>query len=170
MLPLAAVLVFATAIKLVLSAGLRVPAITLLVFAAVAVVAASVDVVVPTTDGFELINGRATKLLWTSHGTLLGAAALHPSFAHATRAMAWRGAALSPWRVVLFAVTAVIVPLALAVGLAAEPDSLSRSTAGIAIPTTAAAAVLLVYHLPPYARRPHVAANGDPTGHATWLR
>ena len=140
-LPLAALLVFATAIKLVLSAGLRVPAITLLVFAAVALVAASVDVVVPTTDGFELINGRATKLLWTSHGKLLGAAALHPSFAHATRAMA--GAALSPWRVVLFAVTAVIVPLALAVGLAAEPDSLSRSTAGIAIPTAAAAAVLL---------------------------
>ena len=74
-LPLAAALVFATAIKLVLASGLRVPAISLLVFAQVALATATADVIVPTTDRFELINGRATKLLWTSHGTLLGAAA-----------------------------------------------------------------------------------------------
>jgi diguanylate cyclase (GGDEF)-like protein len=142
-LPLGAALVFAAAIKLVLSAGLRTPAITLLALAAAVLVAASLDVVIPTTDGFELISGRATKLLWTAHGTLLGAVALHPSFTHATRDIALGDVSLSPWRIALFAVTAVVVPLAVAVGFTAEPDSFSRSAAGIAIPTATAAAVLL---------------------------
>lgn len=90
-LPFAVVLVFATAIKLVLAGGLRVPAIRLLVFAAVALVTATADVVVPTTDRFELINGRAAKLLWTSHGTLL--APPHCICHSLMRRAPWRGAA-----------------------------------------------------------------------------
>ena len=142
-LPLGAVLVFATAIKLVFSAGLHILAITLLVLAALASVAASMDVVVPTTDGFELINGRTTKLLWTGNGTLLGAAALHRSFGNAARGVSLAGSALSPWRVAIFAVTAVMVPLALAIGLTNTAVSFAHSAVGIAIPTAAAAALLL---------------------------
>lgn len=142
-LPFGLLLVFAAMVKLALSGGLRVTATALVGMAAAVLLGATVDLLVPAIHAATVIGDRVTRLLWTIYSSLLGAAALHPSFAHAMRGIAWGGTELSGGRVVLFALTAVVVPLALALGLIDKPATFDRSPTGIAIPTAAAATVLL---------------------------
>jgi diguanylate cyclase (GGDEF)-like protein len=140
-LPLAAVLLFWSGTKLVLAAGVRVPAVALLVTSSAALLMAIA--LLPAAQIPELPGGRAIRALWTAHGGLLGAAALHPSFAHATRGIAWGGTDLSPSRLVVFAFAAALVPTALVLGLLDKPVTFDRTLVGVAVPAAAATSVLL---------------------------
>jgi diguanylate cyclase (GGDEF)-like protein len=140
-LPLAAVVLFAAATKLVFAAGLRVPALTMLVAAAVGLLA--VLVILAGVELSDVTYGRSARLLWSAHGGLLGAVALHPSFAHATRSIGWAGSDLSPSRLVLYGFVAALVPAAIIVGLTDKPASAAHGAARVAVPAVAASAVLV---------------------------
>jgi hypothetical protein len=62
------------------------------------------------------------------------------------------------WRIVVFALITILVPLALAVDLLNRSATFNHTLAGVAGPTAAATALLLL--LLPVSRSPH----GTPTG------
>src|SRR5262249_41954796 len=89
------------------------------------------------------LSGRPTRIFWAAEGGLLGAAALHPSFARAARRLGAGGTDLSVTRLVLSALAAALVPVAIVLGLLDKPARVDRAGAGIAVPAIAATGVLL---------------------------
>ena len=140
-LPLVAVLLVVSGLKLVLAAGWRVPALTILVASGAALLSVLCCIFIPQLA--EIAGGRPIRMLWTAHGGLLGAAALHPSFVHATRGLAISGGDLSAPRLVAYSLTAALVPAAVLVGLTNKPPSFDRSLPGVAVPAAAATTVLV---------------------------
>ena len=141
-LPLAAVLLFSAGTKLVLTTGLKWTALLLVVESAGALLVVVLGLA--WSDLSELPGGRTGRLLWSAHGGLLGAAALHPSFVHATRGLTWGGGSdLSTGRLILYGLVAAVVPATIVIGLVERPTGVDRTAAGIAVPAVAASVVLV---------------------------
>jgi diguanylate cyclase (GGDEF)-like protein len=144
LVPLGVLAVLATAVKFAMSTGLRTASIALLALAMAALLVSMVDAAIPGVQDDTLVGARTSKLLWGAHAGLLGAAALHPSFTQPAPTSRPGGAGLPVWRIALFGTIAVVVPLALAFDLLHRSTTLARSVVGVAGPTAAAAALLLL--------------------------
>jgi diguanylate cyclase (GGDEF)-like protein len=144
LVPLGVLAVLATAVKFAMSTGLRTASIALLALAMAALLVSMVDAAIPGVQDDTLVGARTSKLLWGAHSGLIGAAALHPSFSQRTPSARRTGAGLPVWRIALFGTIAVVVPLALAFDLLHRSTTLGRSVVGVAGPTAAAAALLLL--------------------------
>ena len=142
--PIGVLLVVTSAFKLVLSGGLRDPAIRVLLLSVGVLVIISVGVLIPGLKTGALPITRPIELGWVIYGILLGGVGLHRDLA--TRRLAERGdpGALSPGRMVLFIALALIAPIALASELIQARESLGRSSAGITASLVGAALLLLL--------------------------
>ncbi len=136
--------VLTTMAKVTMSVGLRTPALALLVLATAAFLASTADLLVPDIPSTTAGGPRASKMLWSVDGVLLGAAALHASSTRKQPAPRRSATELPSWRIALFAAIAVVVPLALSLDLVHRSATPDRSIAGVTGPTVAAATVLLL--------------------------
>jgi diguanylate cyclase (GGDEF)-like protein len=142
--PVGTLLVFVTAVKIALSYGPRPSSVLLVVLAAGASVVAGVAMLLPAIHTGLLTAHPLEQVVWATHGGLLGAAALHPSFVHVALGPGLVANELSRWRILLFAVLAVLVPTVIAIDLVDRPTNFDRTVTGVAVPTAAAAGLLLL--------------------------
>ena len=144
LVPFGALAVFVTTVKLLMSTGPWTISLALLALAVAALLASTIDVVLPTVQTETVVGSRVSKVLWSAYGALLGAAALQPFLTRKPRPVRRLGTDLSISRIVMFGMIAVLVPLALAIERLYRPSTFDHTAAGVAGPTAAAAALLLL--------------------------
>jgi diguanylate cyclase (GGDEF)-like protein len=143
LLPFGVIAVFAAAVKLLMSTGFTNMSLVLVVLSVAALLGSTTMILIPSIHSALFVGTRTTKVLWAASGALLGAAALHPSFRRRMRPAHSMSADLSTWRIVVFAVIAVLVPLGIATDLLNRSTDFDHTAAGVAGPV-ASAVVLLV--------------------------
>ena len=143
-LPFGVIAVFGSAVKLVMSGGVSTGPLVLVVAAVATLIGSTMLVLLTAVHDATVAGTRDSKALWAASGALLGGAGLHPSFNRAIRHQRPSETDLSAWRIIVFACITVLVPLALAVDLLNRSTTFDHTLAGVAGPTAAAIALLLL--------------------------
>ena len=110
--PIGCLLLLAMTCRLLLSGGIRTPAVALLLLAMVAGTGAAAGVMAASLSAGTLETSAFTGPMWVGYSILLGAAGLHPSLHRSRPRRQRRGDALSRPRLVLLSAIALVVPLA----------------------------------------------------------
>src|SRR5690606_35454648 len=110
--PIGWLLLVAMTCRLLLSGGIRTPAVALLLLAMVAGTGAAAGVMAASLSAGTLETSAFTGPMWVGYSILLGAAGLHPSLHRSRPRRQRRGDALSRPRLVLLSAIALVVPLA----------------------------------------------------------
>src|SRR5690606_22364979 len=118
--PIGCLLLLAMTCRLLLSGGIRTPAVALLLLAMVAGTGAAAGVMAASLSAGTLETSAFTgpmwvgysMPMWVGYSILLGAAGLHPSLHRSRPRRQRRGDALSRPRLVLLSAIALVVPLA----------------------------------------------------------
>ena len=110
--PIGVLLVVTTGFKLILSGGLRDPALRLLLVSTGLLLVVAVAVLVPAIRSESLTVPPGIGLVWVGYAALLGATGLHPQLTRRHVMASSDAGALSPGRITLFIVLALIAPTA----------------------------------------------------------
>jgi diguanylate cyclase (GGDEF)-like protein len=139
-----ALVVFAIAVKLILGRGLRDRPVLLLLLATTLLVASWTVILLPALDHASVGTGRVDSTLWMFYGVTIGAVGLHPSLAQPRRRERDSTSELSPGRVVLYAVLALIAPVSWAVELSPSGRHIGNTLIGFSVPIATSAVFLLL--------------------------
>jgi diguanylate cyclase len=139
--PLGALLLFAMAVWVALSRGVRSTSVGLLMLAVCLAVVISVTLVVLGLNTGTLWGHVPAQLLYGVFAILLGCAALHPSLGRQPEPRVRRHGTVSSRRIKLLAGLAIVAPLAWGAGAARTTFVV---TAGVAVPVLVAAVMLVL--------------------------
>jgi diguanylate cyclase (GGDEF)-like protein len=142
--PIAALLIFALAVRLILGGGFLDPALRWLLIGTFAFVGTMLGTLLPALGKASYPITPAIGVLWTVFGICLGAAGLHPALARETDRRNVASNDTSPQRLALFAVLALIPPFVWGVGLYRHQYDQQRGTTTIVVPVTTSAVFLLL--------------------------
>jgi diguanylate cyclase (GGDEF)-like protein len=150
-LPASGLVVFALAVRLALSGGLRDPAVALLILVVALLLTVTLGVFVLGLGSGALRGNEMTTVLWSAYGPLLGAIGLLPSFTRPRQTTDVGTSDLSTARLVLFSVI-VLVPLVAWGYDAFSGQDLSPTAVAVSLAVSAGLLVMLVIRLALLAR------------------
>jgi diguanylate cyclase len=139
-----ALVVFAIAIKLVFGGGLGDRSVRLLLLGVFLLLAVTVVALLPALNTSAIRANRPGGELWAFYGAVIGGVGLHPYLTQTRRRREHRARGLSFRRVALYAVLALIAPMAWAVELTASGQRLGRHVFGFSVPIATSAVFLLL--------------------------
>ncbi len=136
--------VLALTAKLAFGGGLQHGALRLLLCAMMLLLASSVLLLLPAVTNEAITSNRAGGILRACYGAVLGAVGLHPALGEPRSRTGRTLLAMSPRRIALYAVFALVTPTAWAVQLADSGAEITHNPGGFWAPIGASAVLLVL--------------------------